>query len=91
MFWCPGALSFQKLWEPIFNAPATKVDLFYAGHVHAAEVQYPQVGGVVEQYGFDNVKSTIRMYPRQNPAHRPEPTRQLTLAPNPASNAARTP
>ena len=31
------------------------------------------------------------MYPRQNPAHRPKPTRQLTLAPNPASNAARKP
>ena len=35
--------------------------------------------------------SKNRLYPRQNPAHRPEPTRQLTLAPNPASNAARTP
>ena len=58
LFWCPGALSFQALYEPIFNAPATKVDLFYAGHVHAAEVMYPQLGGKVVQTNFDNVAVT---------------------------------
>ena len=31
------------------------------------------------------------MYPRRNPAHRPEPTRPLTHAPNPASTPARAP
>ena len=41
---------------------------------------------------FDGIDiSPFACTPRQNPAHRPEPTRQLTLAPNPASNAARTP
>ena len=61
LFWCPGSASFQKLYEPLFNAPATKVDLFYAGHVHAAEVQYPQLGGVVQQENFDNMKVTMQV------------------------------
>jgi hypothetical protein len=61
LFWCPGSASFQALYEPLFNAPATKVDLFYAGHVHAAEVQYPQIGGVVQQTTFDDVKVTLQV------------------------------
>jgi hypothetical protein len=57
----PASSSPQALYEPIFNAPATKVDLFYAGHVHAAEVQWPQVGGVVQQENFENVKATLQV------------------------------
>jgi hypothetical protein len=61
LFWCPDAPNFQKLYEPIFNAKATKVDLFYAGHVHAAEVQFPQVGGVVAQHSFVDVEQTLQV------------------------------
>jgi len=93
LFWCPGALKFQAVWEPIFNAPATKVDLTYAGHVHAAEVPYPQVGGVVEKFGFDNIKSTMQVSVLTNNAcanAHTRRTRKQTL-PNPNTAPVRTP
>ncbi len=38
-FWCNdgsgAAQAFRKLYEPIFNAPATRVHIFLNGHVHA--------------------------------------------------------
>jgi hypothetical protein len=54
-FWCPDATRFREVFEPVFNDPKTKVDLFLAGHVHAAEILYPNVNGTVVQANFTNV------------------------------------
>ena len=44
-FWCNDssgdAQAFRKLYEPLFNAPATRVHIFLNGHVHAAEINFP--------------------------------------------------
>jgi hypothetical protein len=60
-FWCPDAVKFQDLYEPIFNAKATKVDLFYAGHVHAAEILFPQQKMIIEKTDWTNVESTMQI------------------------------
>lgn len=48
-FWCNdgsgNAQAFRALYEPLFNAPATRVHVYVAGHVHAAEVDYPFATG----------------------------------------------
>lgn len=56
-FWCmdkstgkPAAetAAFRALYEPLFNARETRVHIYVAGHVHAAEVPFPvATGGVV--------------------------------------------
>ena len=61
-FWCvPSAKPLQELYEPLFNAPATKVDIFYAGHVHAAEVMLPQRNGTVTQTDFVDMHDTLQV------------------------------
>jgi acid phosphatase type 7 len=60
-FWCPDAVKFQDLYEPIFNAKETKVDLTYGGHVHAAEILFPQQKMVVVQDDFVNVPVTMQV------------------------------
>ena len=61
-FWCvPSSAPLRAIYEPIFNAPATKVDLFLAGHVHAAEVLYPEVNLTVQQTNFVDVQQTINV------------------------------
>ena len=65
--------------------PATEVNPLFA-----AALQY--MDPLFSMYGWSDNEFGLGEYPRQIPAHRPEPTRQLpTLAPNSASNAARTP
>jgi hypothetical protein len=48
-FWCNDgsgdAQRFRALYEPVFNAPATRVHIFLNGHVHAAEVNFPVATG----------------------------------------------
>jgi hypothetical protein len=64
-FWCLPAASgpeaFRAIYEPVFNAPATKVDVFMAGHVHAAELLYPQVNMVKVQDNFVDVNVTLHL------------------------------
>jgi hypothetical protein len=65
-FWCNdgsgSAQRFRALYEPIFNAPATRVHVFVNGHVHAAEINYPVATGalVPSQTNFNNIKSTFQ-------------------------------
>jgi hypothetical protein len=48
-FWCNdgsgSAQAFRALYEPLFNAPETRVHVYVAGHVHAAEVDFPFATG----------------------------------------------
>ena len=60
-FWCPDATPFRNVYDPMFNAPETKVDIFLSGHVHASEVLYPNVNGTVTQYNFENVSNTLQI------------------------------
>ena len=69
-FWCidektgeaagkPAA--FRALYEPIFNAPETRVHVFVAGHVHAAEIAFPVATGslVPSQKDFKGISTTF--------------------------------
>ena len=68
-FWCQEkggvpaakAAAFRELYEPLFNAPETRVHVYVAGHVHAAEIEYPVATGalVPSQKGFDNITTTF--------------------------------
>ncbi len=66
-FWCNdgsgSAQAFRKLYEPLFNAPATRVHIFLNGHVHAAEINYPVATGslVPSQTNFDGVETLLSM------------------------------
>ena len=61
-FWCvPDSARFRALYEPLFNAPATKVDVFISGHVHAAEVLYPAVNGTLVQANFTDISTTFNV------------------------------
>lgn len=60
-FWCNdgsgSAQSFRKLYEPLFNAPETRVHIFINGHVHAAEINFPVATGSMTptQTNFNSV------------------------------------
>jgi hypothetical protein len=67
-FWCldtngkpTEAMAFRALYEPLFNAPETRVHIFVNGHVHSAEVAYPVATGslVPSQTNWDNIKTTF--------------------------------
>ena len=68
-FWCmdktgkPAAetAAFRALYEPIFNAPETRVHIYVSGHVHAAEVPFPvATGGLVpSQMDWLNMTTTF--------------------------------
>jgi hypothetical protein len=60
-FWCPEAHALQDALEPVFSNPASKVDLMLSGHVHAAELLYPQLNGTVVQYNFTDVTLPINL------------------------------
>lgn len=63
-FWClaeSGPAKFRELYEPIFNAPETKVDVFLSGHVHAAEVLYPQINQTLVQNNFTDIQQTLHV------------------------------
>jgi hypothetical protein len=60
-FWGPDAGPFAAVYEPLFNAEATHVDLHLSGHVHAAEVLFPNIGGVPTQTNFSNMKQTLHV------------------------------
>lgn len=57
-FWCPDQMPLRDALEPVFNAPATKVDIMMSGHVHAAEVIYPSINGSVISNSFMNMNVT---------------------------------
>ena len=40
-----NAQRFRAIYEPIFNAAATRVHIYISGHVHAAEVMLPVATG----------------------------------------------
>ena len=64
-FWCNDgsgeAQAFRKLYEPLFNAPETRVHIFLNGHVHAAEINFPMATGslVPSQTNFDSVSTVL--------------------------------
>jgi len=64
-FWCLDgsnkAQGFRALYEPLFNAPATRVHVFVNGHVHAAEVAFPVATGslVPSQTHFRGMTTTF--------------------------------
>lgn len=69
-FWCidkdtgkaaAETAAFRKLYEPIFNAPATRVHVFVAGHVHAAEISFPVATGAIvpSQTDFKDITTTF--------------------------------
>jgi hypothetical protein len=64
-FWCLDgsghAQAFRALYEPVFNAPETRVHVFVNGHVHAAEVAFPVATGslVPSQTHFRDIKTTF--------------------------------
>ncbi len=64
-FWCNDgsgdAQAFRKLYEPVFNAPETRVHVFLNGHVHAAEINFPVATGslVPSQTNFENVPTVF--------------------------------
>jgi len=60
-FWCPDAGRFRALYEPLFNAVPTRVDVYLSGHVHAAEVLWPNVNGTVVQPSFNGVNTTLQV------------------------------
>lgn len=61
-FWClPDATKFREVYDPLFNAPATKVDVHIAGHVHAAEVLYPNLNGTVVATNFTDMATTFHV------------------------------
>lgn len=66
MFWCNdgsgSAQAFRKLYEPVFNAPETRVHIFLNGHVHASEVAWPVATGslVPSQTNFDSVSTVFQ-------------------------------
>lgn len=60
-FWCPDSTNLRNTFHPIFNDPATKVDIYLAGHVHAAELVYPNYNGTVTQYNFTDITNTLEI------------------------------
>lgn len=65
-FWCQDgsgqAQRFRATYEPIFNAPATRVHLFMSGHVHAAEVMWPLPTGGFQpsQHSFTGLSTLFQ-------------------------------
>ena len=59
----PFLEGFRMLYEPIFNAAATRVNLFLSGHVHAAEIMYPLAtnGTVPTQTNFLNLDTVLQV------------------------------
>lgn len=66
-FWCldgsGDAQAFRAVYEPLFNAPATRVHVFLSGHVHAAEVMFPLATGaqVPYQTNFTGLKTVLQV------------------------------
>jgi Calcineurin-like phosphoesterase len=66
-FWCLDgsgtAQAIRALYEPIFNAPETRVHLYLSGHVHAAEIMYPVATGSLTptQTNFNNVDTIFQV------------------------------
>ncbi len=66
-FWCEDgsgeAQRFRALYEPIFNAAATRAHIFLSGHVHAAEIMYPLAtnGSVPTQTTFSNLDTVLQV------------------------------
>ena len=70
-FWCctspdcstGDSATFRRIYEPLFTAPESRVDVFISGHVHAAELIKPVQNFIVTDPSapFDNVQSTIHL------------------------------
>ena len=66
-FWCEDgsgeAQRFRALYEPIFNAAATRAHIFLSGHVHAAEIMYPLATDalVPSQTDFTKVQTVFQV------------------------------
>lgn len=60
-FFCPSAGPFRAVYEPLFNAPDSRVDFHLAGHVHASEAVYPSVNGTVTQFSFNDVSQVLHL------------------------------
>jgi hypothetical protein len=60
-FFCPSAGPFRALYEPLFNAPDSRVDFHLAGHVHASEAVYPSINGSVTQFSFNDVSQVLHL------------------------------
>lgn len=62
-FWCNDgsgkAQAFRSVYEPLFNAPETRVHVYAAGHVHAAEVDFPHATGALNRSAsnWDDMKT----------------------------------